>query len=353
MFALDDYDYHLPDRLIAHYPAASRDRSRLLRLDRQTGGVAHHRFSEFADMLRPGDLLVVNNTRVIPGRLYGKKETGGNVEVLVLNYAQGRKNQRSCHHLECDALIRASKRPKNGTRIFFGKDFEAVVLGFSDGVYQIRLTSSQDIDQALHDAGNVPLPPYIRREEAAAAFKDENAYQTVYASEKGAVAAPTAGLHFTRDLLARLAAGGVDIAEITLHVGHGTFLPVRTADIRQHNIHSEWFSIPENVAQMVRTARENGNRVVAVGTTSVRTLEYAAAKDGTVAAGSGSCDLYIYPGYEFKCVDAMVTNFHLPRSTLLMLVSAFAGRKNVLAAYEAAIAAEYRFYSYGDAMFIS
>ena len=353
LFYLDDYDYHLPEKLIAHYPSDKRDQSRLLCLARNTSKISHHRFSDIEAMLSENDVVVVNNTEVIPGRLYGKKETGGKVEVLILDYARGKKNQTRMETLTCEALIRASKRPKDGTRIHFNPDLAARVLGFSDGVYQLQFTCKNDFTKTLYDIGKVPLPPYIKRAVNNNAFDDQKAYQTVYASQKGAVAAPTAGLHFTSDLMTRLKAKGVKVVEITLHVGYGTFLPVRETDIRNHKIHSEWFSISEETAATVSAAKKNNHRVAAVGTTSVRTLEYAAKPDGLLAPISGNCDLYIYPGYEFKCVDAMITNFHLPKSTLLMLVSAFTGRENILAAYEEAIKKEYRFFSYGDAMFIS
>ena len=353
MFSLDDYDYHLPEKLIAHYPSDKRDQSRLLYLRRHSKQFSHHRFCNIADMLNKNDVLVVNNTEVIPGRLYGKKETGGSVEVLILDYAQGKQNQTRSEMLACDALIKASKRPKDGSLIHFNKDLVAKVLGFDDGVYHLEFVSQKDFTQILYDIGKVPLPPYIKRPVDISLFDDQSAYQTVYASQKGAVAAPTAGLHFTPDLIGRLQAKGIKMVEITLHVGYGTFLPVRESDIRKHKIHTEWFSISKDTAETVNAARQNHNRIVAVGTTSVRTLEYATDPKGHLTPTMGNCDLYIYPGYEFKCVDAMITNFHLPKSTLLMLVSAFTGRENILAAYEEAIKKEYRFYSYGDAMYIA
>ena len=353
MFSINDYNYHLPEELIAHYPSDKRDQSKLLCMGRHTHEISHHHFCDIADMLNENDVLVVNNTEVIPGRLYGKKETGGHVEVLLLNYAQAKKKQTRADLLECDALIKASKKPKDGSIIYFSKDLTAKVLGFAEGVYHLQFISQKEFTQTLYDIGKVPLPPYIKRAVDITAFDDQKAYQTVYASQKGAVAAPTAGLHFTSDLMDRLSLKGVKIVEITLHVGYGTFLPVRESDIRDHKIHSEWFSISKDTAEAVSEAKQNNNRVVAVGTTSVRTLEYASDPDGRLAVKAGNCDLYIYPGYDFKCVDAMITNFHLPKSTLLMLVSAFTGRENIMAAYNAAIKKAYRFYSYGDAMFIA
>ncbi len=347
MFSLADYAYELPSGLIAKKPAQQRERSRLLVLDRQADRISHERFDRIAELLTPSDLLVVNNTQVIPGRLLGKKATGGRVEVLILNFAQAlsRKNGAPV----CRCLVKASKPAGPGTRFFFDGAMEAEVLDFSDGEYRIRFDCDGDFQQTLYRIGKVPLPPYIRRPEQA---EDRQRYQTVYASQKGAIAAPTAGLHFSEALLERLSQRGIGRAELTLHVGYGTFVPVRVDDIREHRIHSESFYIPPETAAAVNQARSRGGRVVAVGTTSVRTLEYASDENGTLRAGSGDCDLFIYPGYRFKLVDAMITNFHLPRSTLLMLVSAFAGRERILAAYQEAISQNYRFYSYGDAMWI-
>ncbi|MBA3030830.1 MAG: tRNA preQ1(34) S-adenosylmethionine ribosyltransferase-isomerase QueA [Desulfobacteraceae bacterium] len=353
MFSLEDYDYHLPENLIAHYPRADRDHSRLLFLRRNTTRMTHHRFFELENLLHADDVLVVNNTAVVPGRLFGKKETGGNVEVLILNFGQAVKNQEDSNHLTCECLINASKRPKDGSRIDFSTDLFATVLGFSRGIFLVRFTARKPFSDILKDIGHVPLPPYIKRSSRQEGlFDDSTSYQTVYASNDGAIAAPTAGLHFTEDLLGKLKAKGVKIVEITLHVGYGTFVPVRESDIRKHRMHGEWFSISEKSAEVLNTAKANGTRIVAVGTTSIRTLEYAANEHGILSGGSGNCDLYIYPGYRFKFVDAVITNFHLPKSTLLMLVSAFTGRENMLSAYEEAIANQYRFYSYGDAMLI-
>jgi S-adenosylmethionine:tRNA ribosyltransferase-isomerase len=344
MYLLTDYDYHLPGSLIAMQPAAQRDQSRLLCLDRRSGDWEHRCFADLADLLDPGDLLVVNNTRVIKGRLLGRKQSGGKVEVLVLDYAQGMARNR----FEC--MVRASKRPKPGSRLFFEQGLVAHVEAVNGDRCAISFSGPLCLDQALEAIGHVPLPPYIRREERS---RDRETYQTVYAANRGAIAAPTAGLHFTHGLLERIKQKGIGIVCLTLHVGYGTFAPVRAADIRTHQMHSEWFSLEAEVADAVTEAKSSGKRVVAVGTTSVRTLEYCALADGAVKPASGMCDLFIYPGYEFKVVDAMITNFHLPQSTLLMLVSAFAGREKILDAYAEAVREKYRFFSYGDAMFIN
>lgn len=349
MFSLNDYDYSLPERLIAHFPEENRDQSRLLFLRRNTRQATHHRFFDLENLLHPGDVLVVNNTAVVPGRLFGKKDTGGNAEVLILNFAQAVKAQEDPGTLTCECLINASKKPKDGSRIDFSPELFATVKGFSNGIFSLAFTGKKNFNEILQDIGHVPLPPYIKRSDQQ---KDRRTYQTVYASARGAIAAPTAGLHFTEALMGKLKAKGVTIVEITLHVGYGTFVPVRESDIRKHKMHGEWFSISKETARVLNQARMSGNRIVAVGTTSIRTLEYAADERGVVSSGEGTCDLFIYPGYRFKVVEAVITNFHLPNSTLLMLISAFTGRENILAAYEEAIAKEYRFYSYGDAMLI-
>lgn len=348
-----DYDYDLPGELIAQKPAEHRDRSNLLFLRRETGDLSHHVFYELCDILSPTDLLVINNTEVIPGRLYGCKDTGGKAELLILDYAEGRKKMEDGGKFVSRCLIKASKRPKPGSSILFDQDLIAEVIHFRDGIHTVRFSSEGDFEEILCRIGSIPLPPYIRRSAGNGDCNDTVAYQTVYASRKGAVAAPTAGLHFSQRLLNALKSKGIKIVAITLHVGYGTFLPVRVSDIRDHKMYSEWFSIPEETAAGINLAKKNGSRVVAVGTTCVRTLEYASDENGNVACGNGNCDLFIYPGYRFKAVDAMVTNFHLPKSTLLMLVSAFAGRKKILDAYREAIDKRYRFFSYGDAMYIA
>jgi len=349
MFSLNDYDYNLPEKLIAQKPVKKRDRSKLLFLNRKTGELSHHEFSGIYKFLLPGDILVLNNTEVIPGRLLGRKETGGKAEVLILDYAGGKTDSGN---FTSECLINASKHTKTGSFIFFDNGLRAEVTGFFDGVYSLKFYYSGDFESLLYKMGKIPLPPYIKRNEKDSPGNDKTAYQTVYACEKGAIAAPTAGLHFTKELIEKLKSKGVEIAAITLHVGYGTFLPVRASDIREHRMHSERFFIPESTTDIINRARKEGRRIIAVGTTCVRTLEFASDKNGTVSSGNGTCNLFIYPGYKFKVVDAMITNFHLPKSTLLMLVSAFTGRENVLNAYKEAIKNKYRFYSYGDAMLI-
>jgi S-adenosylmethionine:tRNA ribosyltransferase-isomerase len=353
MYFLNDYHYDLPADLIAQQPALQRDRSKLLCLDRRTGGSSHATFSDIGDFLKTGDVLVVNNTAVIPARMEGKKDSGGKVEVLIADYAGGRRAEEANGRFVCRCLVKASKRPRAGSWLHFADELKAKVLDSGNGACTLEFHPAGDFDSMLDKIGQVPLPPYIKRDpRGKSPCDDMTSYQTVYASRKGAVAAPTAGLHFTSKLLGKLRAGGIKIVELTLHVGYGTFMPVRVSDIRQHKMHSEQFSISAPAAETINSARNAGQRVVAVGTTCVRTLEYAANADGRVEAGGGSCDLFIYPGFRFKIVDALITNFHLPKSTLLMLVTAFAGRQKVLDAYREAVRCRYRFYSYGDAMFI-
>jgi S-adenosylmethionine:tRNA ribosyltransferase-isomerase len=353
MFSLNDYHYDLPPDLIAQQPVQQRDRSNLLHLDRQTGALSHHSFNEIGTFLKPGDVLVVNDTAVIPGRLEGKKVTGGKVEVLISDYAEYCKSSQKNGSFVCKCLVKSSKRPGPGTWLHFADDLKAEVLDVCNGTHTLKFYFHDNFETLLDRIGQVPLPPYIKRNHSGALPCDDKAsYQTVYAGPRGAIAAPTAGLHFTEELLDKLRADGVHIVTLTLHVGYGTFLPVRCADIRRHKMHSEQFTIGAESAKTINSARKCGKRVVAVGTTCVRTLEYAVNSNGYVMAGSGRCDLFIIPGHLFKAVDAMVTNFHLPQSTLLMLVAAFAGRKNVLNAYREAISRKYRFYSYGDAVLI-
>jgi len=352
MYTLDDYDYELPEKLIAQTPAPTRDQSRLLHLNRAADEVAHRHFRDVADLLRPADVLVINNTRVIPGRLHGRKATGGKVELLILDYGQPSGAPDDDYRRTYHCLIKASKQAGAGTRLFFCQGLTAEVQDFTDGIYRVAFTSPEPFDGVLQRVGRMPLPPYIKRDADTPDAQDRRRYQTVYACEQGAIAAPTAGLHFTDDILASIEARGVTVAAVTLHVGYGTFVPVRVEDIREHRMHEEWFSISGATAEIVTRAKAEGRRVVAVGTTSVRTLEYAAGANGQVSPGSGRCDLFIYPGYSFKMVDAMITNFHLPRSTLLMLVSAFAGRERMLDVYKEAVNEKYRFFSYGDAMMI-
>ena len=353
MYALSEYNYELPPELIAQQPAHRRDESNLMVMERQSGELSHCRFKLLDHFLKPGDVLVVNNTAVIPGKLVGRKESGGKAEVLICSYSgNGDSGDIKAHQLY-PCLVKAARPLKPGSLLYFDEGLSAKVVERNNGTYLIRFHAEGDFESLLDRIGQMPLPPYIRRSaKGAPPCDDRAAYQTVYATEKGAIAAPTAGLHFTTELLAKLKAGGIGIAPLTLHVGYGTFLPVRSQDIRLHRMHAESYSIPMRAAEMINSARSAGQRVVAVGTTSVRTLEYVSDSAGYVRAGNGCCDLFIYPGYRFKAVDAMITNFHLPQSTLLMLVSAFAGREKVLHAYREAIRRRYRFYSYGDAMLI-
>lgn len=351
MYHLDDYFYDLPPELIAQRPLSRRDSSRLLTIERQTGTFDHRKFDDLSELLRDDDILVVNDTAVVPARLMGVKETGGKVEVLLIDYADRSDGPAGAQSVICKCLVKAAKRPKPGSRIHFGSDLHATVLADLDGAQRIEFSGTDDFDSILERVGRVPLPPYIRKGVDDA--QDRHNYQTVYAAAKGAVAAPTAGLHFTTGLLERLRQKGVEIVPITLHVGYGTFAPVRVRDIRQHQMHAEQVTISDHAARIINAGRDDGRRIMAVGTTSVRSLEYAADDTGSIQAGSSNCDLFIYPGYRFRVVDAMITNFHLPGSTLLMLVAAFSEHDLMLKAYAEAIRRRYRFYSYGDAMLIT
>jgi S-adenosylmethionine:tRNA ribosyltransferase-isomerase len=353
MFSPSDYHYELPKELIAQDSIQTREQSRLLCMDRETGDVSHYRFHEILELLLPGDVLVLNNTKVIPGRLIGKKRTGGKAEVLILDFVGGRLAQQERGEFICKCLIKASKSPKPGTAILFGKGLEAEVLDSQKEISTVRFLCQDDFEQKLYQLGKVPLPPYIKRDNNIHDVKnDRTSYQTVYALEKGAIAAPTAGLHFSKKLLRAIEDKGVEIVYITLHVGYGTFLPIRVNDIREHRMHSERFFVPSMSAKRINIAKAEGRRIVAVGTTCVRTLEYASDSEGYLSEAQAQCDLFIYPSYRFKIVDAMITNFHLPASTLLMLVSAFAGQDKIMRAYQEAIRKKYRFFSYGDAMLI-
>ncbi len=332
------FSFDLPDSLIARHPLAERRASRLLTLDGPSGSLGHHGFVELLDYLRPGDLMVFNNTRVIPARLFGQKDTGGKVEVLIERVLDGRRVL---------AHIRSSKSPKAGARIHIEGGGEAVMLARQDTLFELEF--EEDVLPLLERVGHMPLPPYIDRPDDVA---DRERYQTVYAQRAGAVAAPTAGLHFDTELLAALRDKGVESAFVTLHVGAGTFQPVRVERIEEHYMHREWLEVDQGVVDAVAACHARGGRVVAVGTTSVRSLE-SAARDGVLKPFSGDTDIFLYPGKPFHVVDALVTNFHLPESTLLMLVSAFAGYPETMAAYAEAIAKGYRFFSYGDAMFIT
>ena len=343
-----DFHFDLPPELVAQAPLAERAHSRLLVLDGADGTRVHARFDALPSLLAPGDLLVFNDTRVIPARLFGQKDSGGRVEVLI-------------ERIESDALalaqVRASKSPKPGTRLLLGTDrdegFEVEMVERVGDLFRLRFPAHASVTACLDSHGHVPLPPYIERADTAA---DAERYQTVYAREAGSVAAPTAGLHFDDALLEACAARGIERAFVTLHVGAGTFQPVRVDDLASHRMHSERYTVPAETADAIAACRARGGRVVAVGTTVVRTLE-AAARDrglerGAPVPGGGETDIFILPPYRFRVVDGLVTNFHLPESTLLMLVSAFAGREAVLGAYETAVAERYRFFSYGDAMLV-
>ena len=351
MFSLADYAYNLPTELIAQKPVLQRDQSRLLHMDRYSGNLAHYHFNQIVDLLLPTDILVINDTKVIPGRLYGRKSTGGKVEVLMLDYAGGKTG---FNEFTGQCLVKASKPPKPGMKLYFDSGLSAVIIEGREGVFTLKFLFQGNFEKLLYKIGHIPLPPYIKRDAGQRSMDDKAAYQTVYASKKGAVAAPTAGFHFTNEMISKIGAKGVKIASITLHIGYGTFLPVRVADIREHRMHTERFTISNTTAGILNRAKAEGKRIVAVGTTCVRTLEFAADKKGNIQPGNGSCNLFIYPGYRFKVINALVTNFHLPQSTLLMLVAAFvAGHEKILHAYEEAIRERYRFYSYGDAMFIA
>lgn len=336
-----EFDYSLPEELIAQVPVEPRDSSRLLVMRRDSGDTEHTVFREIPRYLREGDLLVLNNTRVIRARLLGHKETGGSVEVFLLRRLEGDL---------WEVLVRPGKRLRPGARVSFaGGELQAIVedvTGF--GGRTVRLIARNgDVRSAIERTGHVPLPPYIHR-----GIEDPGRYQTVYASEEGSVAAPTAGLHFTTGLLDRVRSSGISTVFLTLHVGLGTFRPVQVEDVEEHEMHAEYYSIGDEATRAINETRSRGGRVVAVGTTAVRTLETAAGADGLVSAGSGWTRMFIYPGYRFKVISGLVTNFHLPRSTLLMLVCAFGGTGNVLRAYAEAVRMRYRFYSFGDAMLV-
>lgn len=336
-----DFMYDLPEELIAQTPLQRRDSSRLLVLDKNTGSMEHRHFYDLPDYLRKGDCLVLNDSRVIPARLFGVRPTGGAVEVLLLKDLGGGR-------WEC--LTRPGKKMRPGTEASFGGgELTGVVEDvLEDGNRILRFSYEGIFLEVLERLGQTPLPPYIKRQ-----IDDPERYQTVYAREPGSAAAPTAGLHFTPELLERIRAMGVEICFVTLHVGLGTFRPVQVEDVEGHKMHSEYCTVPPETAEIINRTRKNGGRVIAVGTTSCRTLESFANPDGTIAPDGGWTDIFIHPGYDFKCIDALVTNFHLPGSTLVMLVSAFAGRENILNAYKTAVDMEYRFFSFGDAMFIS
>ncbi len=336
---LKDFHYHLPKDLIAQFPTEQRSASRLLVVNSRTNEIADKQFTDIESLINPGDLLVMNNTRVIPARLFGHKHSGGKLEVLV---------ERILNEHEVLAQVRASKSPKPGSTIELGDNISAEVIARVDSFFQLRFEGKQSVLDILDRIGHIPLPPYIERSDDN---DDIERYQTVYAEQPGAVAAPTAGLHFDKELLTRLRDKGVEFAYVTLHVGAGTYQPVRVENISDHKMHTEWVSVSEDVVKQIEKTKQAGGRVIAVGTTTVRSLE-SAAFSGSLQPLEAETDIFITPGFEFKVVDGLLTNFHLPESTLLMLVSAFAGYELMMKAYQHAVEKEYRFFSYGDAMFI-
>ena len=336
-----DFYFDLPQELIAQDPLEDRSSSRLLVLDKNTGEISHHIFRDIIDYLHPGDCLVLNNTKVIPARLLGEREgTGGHVEVLLLKRKEADV---------WETLVKPGKKCKPGQRLTFGDGLlKAEVLEtVEEGNRLIRFEYEGIFEEVLDKLGEMPLPPYITHK-----LKDKNRYQTVYAKYEGSAAAPTAGLHFTQELLQQIADKGIKIAYVTLHVGLGTFRPVKEENVLEHHMHSEYYVVEEDQAKLINDTKKNGGRVIAVGTTSCRTLESATGEDGVLKAGSGWTEIFIYPGYHFKMIDSLITNFHLPESTLMMLVSALAGKEKIMHAYEEAVKERYRFFSFGDAMFI-
>lgn len=336
-----DFNYDLPQELIAQDPLTDRSASRLMHLSIKDGSIEHRHFTDILEYLNPGDCLVINDTKVIPARLYGhKEETGALIEILLL-----KRNENDVW--EC--LVKPGKKARKGTRISFGDGLlkGEIVDVIEDGNRLIHFEYNGIFEEILDQLGEMPLPPYITHK-----LQDKNRYQTVYAKHEGSAAAPTAGLHFTKELLEKVKEKGVQIAHVTLHVGLGTFRPVKVDDVEQHHMHSEYYVVEEDQAKLINDTKKNGGRVIAVGTTSCRTLESATREDGVLKAGSGWTEIFIYPGYHFKMIDSLITNFHLPESTLMMLVSALAGKEKIMHAYEEAVKERYRFFSFGDAMFI-
>lgn len=341
-YSTKDYYYDLPEELIAQDPLEDRSSSRLMVLGKKSGEVSHHHFRDILDYLRPGDCLVINNTRVIPARLIGtKKETGAHVEILLLR----RKKDDIW-----ETLVKPGKKLRPGAEVTFGDgSLTATILDVVEGGDRLVQFHYDGIfEEVLDRLGEMPLPPYIKHK-----LKDRDRYNTVYAKFDGSAAAPTAGLHFTKELLEEVKEKGVNIAQVTLHVGLGTFRPVKVDDVREHEMHTEWYRVTQETADLINQTNENGGRIIAVGTTSVRTLETVADEDGHMKAQEGDTSIFIYPGYKWKVVDGLITNFHLPESTLIMLVSSLAGREHVLAAYKEAVKERYRFFSFGDAMYIN
>ena len=338
-----DFDYHLPPELIARYPASERDASRLMLLNRYSGAVDEDIFRNISTRFKPGDLLVMNDTRVIPARLFGNKDTGGKVEIFLLR-------REDCDSERWSCLARSSKGFHEGLVIHLATGMTARICAkLEAGSWRIEFVGTENFSAWLEREGHIPLPPYLQRDDE---IQDRERYQTVFAQKDGAVAAPTAGLHFTRGLLAELEEKGIQITCLTLHTGLSTFQPMRVERVEDHQIHTEHYSIPAVTADAIRSTKARGGRVVAVGTTTARALEHAAIGDGNVRVGADEANIFIYPGYTFAVIDALLTNFHLPESTLLMLVSAFAGRDFILEAYREAVSRGFRFYSYGDAMLI-
>ena len=337
---VSDFSFELPDELIASFPLEQRSASRLLCLDGNSGEVVHRQFTDLVDLLAPGDLLVFNNSRVIPARLFGQKESGGKVELLI---------ERVTSDNTALAHVRSSRSPKPGAKLFFEGDIQATVEGRQGNLFELSFQIEGTLIDALEQHGHMPLPPYMNREDQ---LEDRERYQTVYNKTPGAVAAPTAGLHFDDGMFEKIKAKGIDTAFVTLHVGAGTFQPVKVETVTEHVMHAEYIEVSQEVCDQVKATKAAGGRVIAVGTTSVRCLESASAK-GEITPYSGDTSIFIYPGYKYRVVDRLVTNFHLPESTLLMLVSAFAGFDNTISAYDQAVAEKYRFFSYGDAMFIT
>ncbi len=337
-----EFDFELPQELIAQKPASPRDHSRLLILDRKSGELQEAFFYEIIEFLKPSDILILNETRVRPARLHGQKnKTGGRVEILLLRPLDSQ--------LKWEALARPGRRLQPGTRLDFGdrKQAAEIVEVSSSGGRVVRFFSREDLEQSMAQCGQLPLPPYIKRP-----LGEPDQYQTIYAREEGSVAAPTAGLHFTPELLDSIKGKGIKLGRVVLHIGYDTFRPVETEKVEDHAMHSEYFEVPRETADLINSARREGRRIIAVGTTVVRTLEASFSTEEEVQSGSGQTDLFIYPGYRFRVIDALITNFHLPRSSLLMLTSAFAGRERLLNAYRHAVKNEFRFFSFGDAMFI-
>jgi S-adenosylmethionine:tRNA ribosyltransferase-isomerase len=335
-----DFDFDLPQELIAQYPCNKRTASRLLCLEKATGAIAHKQFADLPGLLSCKDLLIFNNTKVIPARLFGIKETGGKIEVLI---------ERILDEHTVLAHLRFSKVPKKGSILILENIFKAEVLNYENGLFELCFQYDDHVLNILERVGHIPLPPYIKRSDETI---DKKRYQTIFAKYKGSVAAPTAGLHFDKQLLKKITQKGVETAFITLHIGAGTFEPVRSENIQNHKMHSEYVEVSPQVCEKIRNTKKRHGRIIAIGTTCVRSLE-TATQGGEVVRFKGETNMFIYPGYKFRCIDAMLTNFHLPRSTLLMLVCAFAGFDNVMNAYKEAIQEKYRFYSYGDAMFSS